>query len=467
MQQQPQTTTPTSNMLGLPPEVLSVIMGHVGPGSYRYVAGTCKTFRETIRKEFPNDVQTNSENIVGSKGCAQLYILEAPEKVADQGIEGSANAGRDWRSKSHDVAYWATLNGRTDILEWLNDKGVNLVPQRLSDRRGHGQRVPFDGVGNGGQLGCIPFYVKLGLDLDENMSLMISQAATNGHLAFLKHFHAQGVKVGDRFNIGYAARGGYLDVVKFFHQIGCPWDNFTCEAAAENGHLDILKYAHENGCDWTNNRRSANSVCCKAAKGGHLECLKYFHQNGGRIGISAAMLVTTGGHLDCLLYVSKCGFIVDKETFAKAAEAAIKNGNDSALWYLQGKINKHIYDYVEEVVIYGRKQYLHKVMNDRQRSHWNRDTWRPAAYPQYPCERRYSKFPDHVIKGTADAVYEELKRGLEEYRRTGWDDMFVRSKRKIESRVNVLLENEFYALLRNGEEEERSREMRMPSGMMK
>lgn len=43
---------------------------------------------------------------------------------------------------------------------------------------------------------------------------------------------------------------GNLDVLKWAHTAGCPWDERTCSAAARMGHLEILQWALENGCKW-------------------------------------------------------------------------------------------------------------------------------------------------------------------------------------------------------------------------
>ena len=36
--------------------------------------------------------------------------------------------------------------------------------------------------------------------------------------------------------------------LKYTHENGCPWDEYTCTAAADYGHLECLQYAHDNGC---------------------------------------------------------------------------------------------------------------------------------------------------------------------------------------------------------------------------
>ena len=43
-------------------------------------------------------------------------------------------------------------------------------------------------------------------------------------------------------------KNGHLECLKYAHENGCPWDEYTCTAAADYGHLEILQYAHDNGC---------------------------------------------------------------------------------------------------------------------------------------------------------------------------------------------------------------------------
>ncbi len=45
--------------------------------------------------------------------------------------------------------------------------------------------------------------------------------------------------------INWAARRGYLNILKILIQNGCSWDMYTCERAAEGGHLDALKWLRD------------------------------------------------------------------------------------------------------------------------------------------------------------------------------------------------------------------------------
>jgi hypothetical protein len=62
-----------------------------------------------------------------------------------------------------------------------------------------------------------------------------------------------------------AARGIRLDILKWAHEKGCPWNVLTCRGAAMEGHLEMLTWARENGCPWD------EETCAYAAKNGHLE----------------------------------------------------------------------------------------------------------------------------------------------------------------------------------------------------
>ena len=65
------------------------------------------------------------------------------------------------------------------------------------------------------------------------------------------------------------ARNGNIELLKFLHAKGCPWNEWTCARAAGAGHLEILKWLRENDCPWD------KWTCAQTAYAGHLEILKY------------------------------------------------------------------------------------------------------------------------------------------------------------------------------------------------
>jgi hypothetical protein len=45
-----------------------------------------------------------------------------------------------------------------------------------------------------------------------------------------------------------AAEYGHLEVLKYAHANGCPWDYETCAQAEKNEHTDVLEWARLHGC---------------------------------------------------------------------------------------------------------------------------------------------------------------------------------------------------------------------------
>ena len=54
----------------------------------------------------------------------------------------------------------------------------------------------------------------------------------------------------------------------------------TCAEAAEGGYLEVVTWAREHGCPWEEDIEGSNRDCCAyAAGGGHLEVLKWLREN--------------------------------------------------------------------------------------------------------------------------------------------------------------------------------------------
>jgi hypothetical protein len=51
-----------------------------------------------------------------------------------------------------------------------------------------------------------------------------------------------------KIHVPMLAKGGHLESLKYLHDKGCLWNEWTCNSAAKAGHLEILKWAHDAGC---------------------------------------------------------------------------------------------------------------------------------------------------------------------------------------------------------------------------
>ena len=127
----------------------------------------------------------------------------------------------------------------------------------------------------------------------------------------------------DQWTCAYAADFGNLQSLQYAHEHGCPWDVSTCQAAAEYGHLDCLRYARENGCPWN------WATCAYAALNGHLDCLRYAREHGCPWNEKTCEGAAKYGQLECLKYAHENGCPWDENTCMNAAE----NGHLECLKY--------------------------------------------------------------------------------------------------------------------------------------
>ena len=95
-------------------------------------------------------------------------------------------------------------------------------------------------------------------------------------LNILKYLHENGLPF-DPETFVAAVNNGHVKILdymlKYLHKNGCPLRELACFNAAGMGNLEMLKYLHENGCPWD------GFVCTIANMTNRQEILKYLHEN--------------------------------------------------------------------------------------------------------------------------------------------------------------------------------------------
>ena len=147
-----------------------------------------------------------------------------------------------------------------------------------------------------GDLSLLQFAVRRGC----MTHLVCDDAAEAGHLHILKWAHEHGYPWNE-YTCSYAARNGHLECLTYAHEHGCPWDEMTCAKAASGGQLECLAYAHEHGCLWD------EKTCSYAAFFGQLECLTYAHEHGCPWDEDTCSYAARNDHLVCLAYAREHG----------------------------------------------------------------------------------------------------------------------------------------------------------------
>ena len=114
---------------------------------------------------------------------------------------------------------------------------------------------------------------------DFNGGTVLGFAARGGHVNVMKWLHADGCSLHWwTFRLaaegGQHKKGGNFEALKWLHANGCPWNKEISALVAGGGYLEIVQWLGENGCSWD------AETCAGAAKGGSLEILQWLRANG-------------------------------------------------------------------------------------------------------------------------------------------------------------------------------------------
>lgn len=268
----------------LPDAVLQHCFSFIGPGHYRYVAGTSHRFQEIYSKE--HEKQTWFWNAATSVECAKLSLDEKPV------FPGLADG--DTFSPSDAIVLAASWMGNVEVLEWFRIKGFDYLHHLAfedSALRGHtrvlkwaeSKNMDWYSVGlhtNAGASGHVEIFEWIhstgkAAHVPEEAGIY---AAENGHIAILRWLKEHQMLDSAENLWHYAGRGGRTEVLDWLGENGyefrpdliyggacsggqksvlfwgrdhdMAWDEATCSYAAQYGNLPILQWLRENGCPW-------------------------------------------------------------------------------------------------------------------------------------------------------------------------------------------------------------------------
>jgi len=273
------------SLVNLPNDMLGECLSYLGPGNYLFVAGVCRSFRDTyVSLGYPKQNETGLNEIVASVSRFKMVLKEwetfgcRPIKIIWRGRKVMA------RKVMIEYAAW---KGNLSVLSWAKEnEGCNWDTPTTSGACGEAAR--------GGHLEVLRWLRKEGgCRWDSWHDETCKNAAAGGHLEVLKWAYLNGCPCYEQ-TCSFAAKYGHLETLKWARKNGCPWSSWTCAYAAEGGYLELLKWSHQNGCPWD------EFTCARAAKGGHLKILKWARQNNCPWDKRTSSSAMRNGHLEVL-----------------------------------------------------------------------------------------------------------------------------------------------------------------------
>lgn len=146
-------------------------------------------------------------------------------------------------------------------------------------------------------------------------------AARHGYLEILKFLCPQYIPLTSCLYLE-ASKYNHLDIIKWLKENDCPYNNGASIIAAENGYLEILKYFYNNI-----SRDRELGCAYAAARGGNLNILQWLYDNDYcDINIKGILILTVKhGHLELLKYLHKNGCKLTQILVVNAASWTPRN----------------------------------------------------------------------------------------------------------------------------------------------
>ena len=233
-------------------DVLQLILSHVGPNQYRFVALVDRRFRDAYQETFRRNYTTYLN--VSTKEHARISWKEI-------GV-GKYQNFKKHTTKARRKVFWRTVIHQGNLMELGN--------LRAADCPWDDETCYF--AAQFGHLNVLKWCRDNGCPWDERTC---AAAAENGHLEVLQWCRLPvNACRWDKNTCRCAARNGHLEVLQWCRKHGCPWDNDTCLFAARGGHLNVLQWCIENGCPW-----DALNCRCDARCWGHSNIVEWIEEN--------------------------------------------------------------------------------------------------------------------------------------------------------------------------------------------
>ena len=307
-----------TNLLDLPADLLGTCLAFVGSGYYRYVAGTCRAFRDASNNRRGEEQTTTWSVAASSISCAKVCL-------EDKKYETLRRKKRTVRS----IVLAAGKTGKVNVLEWVRKQNYPYCGAKListlacNEACKHGQVTVLQWAHekdldwtsyDQGRFACESGHVDV-LDflfeharhdtLTANKGLLGVDAIGGGHVAVLEWLHERDLLEDGHKLTDYAVFECHSPpVLDWLLSHGYPFrpDSLLCYAASR-GHVHILEWAKARGIPV--NHRS--EFCTAAARRGQLRALQWLRQNDcpwdGRV-IEYAL---ENGHEEVVLWARENG----------------------------------------------------------------------------------------------------------------------------------------------------------------
>jgi hypothetical protein len=287
-------------------ETLRSILEFVGAGSFLFIAGVSKGWRQiydSIEHCPPSDCGTRSKSPAQATLVSAVFASPARVQLAATGEHAL-------RLESRRVEMLAGRYGDLATLCAAKQLGLLLSVHLLKSiaRAGHHTELMW---------ACV----------DERADLLdniLDAAAASGNVGLLKWLRACGCKFTNATSSA-AAASGHLPTVTYLHSVGCTFSARTCDSAAVAGHLVILQWLRLKGCQW-----DARWVAIAAARAHDVPMPAWLQEQGVQFDEETCFEAAWSDHVDTLHWLREQGCPCDLDDICWRAA---RSGDINVLQY--------------------------------------------------------------------------------------------------------------------------------------
>eukprot|EP00953_Heterococcus_sp_UTEX-ZZ885_P003877 2607-Heterococcus_DN1.PRE.4 len=267
-------------------QTLHSILGYVGAGSFLFIAGVSKGWRQSYESvdgcTTPDPRCHWNSSIPLARTTLMSAVFASPARV-----QLAATGEYALPLHTRQVAWLAGLHGSVTTLQAAARLGLPWRKSLLSAMARAG-RLPELTWAYVAKVKAMPAGIT-------------NDAAVSGNVEVLKWLRVCKRSMTPKTSTA-AAAAGHLSAVMYLHSMSL-CDAETCHAAAEKGHLPILQWLILNGCDW-----NASDVACGAAAANDMPMLAWLKEQGVVFNTRTMSAAAREGHLSLCqhLHAEQC-----------------------------------------------------------------------------------------------------------------------------------------------------------------
>ena len=281
-------------------EWCKVALSVLGAESFVY-RDLCAVFCGAAKNAIFRAIRVNRVEIVKYLACVSVCASQyrsitayAARRGKVESLQALHACGIAWDKKTCAAA---AAGGHLECLMYAHEHGCEWDEGTLIIAALHGH------------LECVKYAFARGCPCHVSLCLRTAQG---GNLPCMLYLRENGLNTVDGRACSFAAQGGHIEVLKFLHKVGCPWDARTTDYAACAGKIETLRYAIENGCP------HSRYTVSLAAGAGSLPCLRYLVHTLGiyesELENVFASAMLTGSH-KCFAYLLRAGYRIGNFSF--------------------------------------------------------------------------------------------------------------------------------------------------------